>query len=235
MEAALLILILAAGDPASGQAAQAVAEALRRQDPQAMVVLPPEATQQLAGLGLRDADLVARSEKALLATAKDLRLVLVRIERRESGTDHVIDVDLWSGGRVDRMSAAVGSETDPLPLAVEGARRLLREASHDASGAADRADIAFLTGFADRGDWKGLIAAVAARPDARPRLRHAAIMARLRLGDRDGAATALAAMRTDLPDHPLTAAAAAAVAGDAGGSDTLRDSAPADAGGNVLR
>lgn len=235
MEAALLILILAAGDPASGAAAHAVAEALRRQEPQAAVVLPPDSAQRLAGLGLRDADLLGRSEKALLATARDLRLVLVRVERRESGSDHVVDVDLWSGGRVERMSAAVGKDTDPIPLAEEGARRLLRDASHDAAGAADRADIAFLTAFADRGDWQGLIAAVAARPDARPRLRHAAVLARLRLGDHEGAAAALAAMRADLPDHPLTAAAAAAVAGDAGGSDTLRDAAPADAGGNVLR
>lgn len=235
MEAALLILILSAGDPDSGIAAQAVAEALRGQEPRAQVVLPPDAAKQLVDRGLRDADLVGRSEKPLLATAKELRLVIVRVERRESGVDHVVDVDLWSGGRSDRMSAAVGRDADPVPLAVEGARRLLREAAHDPVAAADRSDIAFLTGYADRGDWKGLVAAVAARPDASPRLRHAAIMARLRLGDHEGAVAALAAMRADLPDHPLTAAAAAAVTGDAGGSDTLRDGSPADAGGNILR
>lgn len=235
MEAALLILILSAGDPDSGKAAQAIAEALRQQDAKAQVVLPPDSVKLLAERGLRDAELIDRSEKALLATAKDLHLVLVRVERRESGADRVIDIDLWSGGRVDRMSSAVGQDADPLPLAIEGARRLLREAAHDPAGAAERSDRAFITGFADRGDWKGLVAAVAARPDARPRLRHAAIMARLRLGDHEGAVAALAAMRADLPDHPLTAAAAAAVNGDVGGSDTLRDATPADAGGNILR
>lgn len=235
MEAVLLILILSAGDPDSGAAAQAIAAAMREQDAKAQIILPPDSAKLLAERGLRDADLIERSEKALLATAKDLRVVLVRVERRDSGADRIIDIDLWSGGRVDRMSAAVSQETDPLPLAVEGARRLLREAAHDPAGAAERSDRAFITGFADRGDWKGLVVAVAARPDARPRLRHAAIMARLRLGDHEGAVAALAAMRADFPEHPLTAAANAAVSGDVGGSDTLRDGAPADAGGNILR
>lgn len=235
METVLLILVLSAGDPTSGKAAVAVADALRQQEPKAQVVLPPESQKLLAERGLHDSDLVQRNEKAALATARDLRVVIVRVEQHESGTDRVVDVDLWSGGRADHMAAAGGKDSDPLPLAAEGARRLLREAAHDPATAADRADIAFITGFADRGDWKGLVAAVDARLDARPRLRHAAILARLRLGDHAGAATALAAMRSALPDHALTRAAAAAVEADAGGSDTLRDSTPADAGGNVLR
>jgi len=235
MEGLLLILVLSAGDPASQAAAQAVESSLRNQDAKARIVLAPEAAKLLAERGLRDADLVGRSEKTLLATAKDLRLVLVRVERRDVGPDHIADVEMWSGGRYDRMSAVVGKDGDPLPAASEGASRLLREASHDPAGAADRADTAFVAGFVEHGDWKGLIDAVAARSDARPRLCHAAILARLRLGDRAGAVSALAALRAKEPAHPLTAAAAAAVETDAGGSDTLRDAVPADDGGNTLR
>jgi hypothetical protein len=235
VEAVLLILVLSAGDPESARAAAAVAEALRQQEPAAQVVLPPESAKLLAARGMRDGDLVSRSEKPVQATAADLHLVLVRVERRESGSDRVVDIDLWSGGRIDRMSTAVGQDTDPLPLAAEGARRLLRESAHDPVAAADRADIEVISDFADRGDWKGLVASVDARSDARPRLRHAAIMARLRLGDHAGAVTALEAMRAKLPDHPLTKAAAAAVESDVGGSDTLRDGVPVDATDNVLR
>jgi hypothetical protein len=236
VEAVILILVLSAGDPASLTAAQAVAAALQQHDAKAQVVLPPDAAKHLAERGLHDADLVGHSEKVLLATAKDLRLVIVRVERRDTGSDCIVEVELWSGGRHDRMAAVSGKEGDPVPSAAEGARRLLRDAAHDPALAADRTDIAFIAGFAEQGDWKGLIAAVGARPDAGPRLRHAAILARLRMGDQAGAAAALAALQQSHAGHPLTTAAAVAVAADAGGADSLRDAAkPADDGGNTLR
>ena len=106
---------------------------------------------------------------------------------------------------------------------------------HDPVVAADRADTALIVGFVERGAWKELVAAVDADANARPRLRHAAILARLRIGDHAGAQVALDALRKALPDHPLTVAAAAAVEADAGGADSLRDPAPADDGGNTLR
>ncbi len=237
METALLILILAAGDPASADTAKAVAEAMRGLEPKATIVLPPESAKLIAERGLKDADLVGRSEKPVLATAADLRLVLVRVERRDTGRDRVVEVELWSGGRSDRMSAVTGPDGDPTGPAAEGARRLLAEAAHDPAAAADRTDRAFVAGFVEREDWKGLIEAVAARPDASARLRHAAVTARLRLGDRDGAARDLAVLRTAFPQHPLTAAAAAAVeaAGDGLAEDALREARPADDGGNTLR
>jgi hypothetical protein len=240
MEALLLVLVLSAGDPGSVEAATAVAEALRLQDPKARVVLAADAATELTRRDLRDADLVARSERVLTETAKDLKLVIVRIERRQSGPDQVIDVDLWSGGRRDGMSAVSGNTgtpgaADPLGQAVDGARRLLREASHDPAAAAERADRTFLSRFIERGDWTGLILAVDARQDASPRLRCAAIMARLRLGDRDGATAALAVVRSVAPDHPLVREAAAALESDAGGVDAMRDPAPGDDGGNILR
>jgi hypothetical protein len=236
VEAILLILILSAGDAESLTAAKAVAAALAQHDARAQIVLPPEAGKRIAERGLHDADLVGRSEKALLATAKDLRLVLVRVERRDTGSDRIVEVELWSGGRHDRMSAVTGLEGDPVPSAAEGARRLLRDAAHDPVLAADRSDLAFIAGFAEQGDWKGLVAAVGARPDTGPRLRHAAILARLRLGDQAGATAALAILQQSHPGHPLTFAAADAVAADAGGSDSLRDAAKsADDGGNILR
>jgi hypothetical protein len=235
VEAALLILVLTTGDPDSLTAAKAVAEALHGQDTKAQVVLPPEASKQLAARGLQDADLVARSEKPLAATASDLHLVIVRVERRDSGADRVVEIDLWSGGRRDGMSAVSNAKGDPLPQAADGARRLLREASHDPATAGDRSDAALIAPFMEQADWVGLVAAVEARSDASPRLRHAAIIARLRLGDHDGAVAALAKLKAQAPQHPLTAAAAAAVEADAGGVDALRDANPNDDGGNVLR
>jgi hypothetical protein len=235
MDALLLILILSGGDPGSLAAAQAVAAALQAQDAKSQIVLPPESGKLLGVRGLRDADLVGRAEKPLLATSQDLRLVIVRVERRAAGADQVVDVELWSGGHYDRMAAVAGKEGDPVVAAADGARRLLREASHDPVMAANRSDTALVASFAERGDWKGLVAAVEARSDARPRLRHAAILARLRLGDHAGAALALAALSQSDPGHPLTRAAAAAVEADAGGTDTLRDAVQADDGSNTLR
>jgi hypothetical protein len=240
MEALLLVLVLSSGDPGSVGAASAIAEALRLQDPKARIVLAADAATELTRRGLRDADLVARSERVLTETAKDLKLVIVRIERRQSGADQLIDIDLWSGGRRDGMSAVSGDKGaagvgDPLGQAIDGARRLLREASHDPAAAAERADRTFLSRFIESGDWTGLILAVDARQDASPRLRCAAIMARLRLGDRDGATAALAVVRSAAPDHPLVREAAAALESDAGGADTMRDPAPGDDGGNILR
>ncbi len=225
VETALLILILTAGDPGSAAAGAAVAAALREQDAKATIVLPPDSAVRLAERGLKDADLVSRSEKPVQATANDLKLVIVRVERRSVGTDKVVDVELWSGGRSDRMSAVTGTEGEPEPPAAEGARRLLREATHDPVTAAEHADFALIATYADRADWKGLIAAIAARSDARPRLLQVAVLAHLRLGDQAGAQTALAALRKAYPDHPFIASAAAAVDADPGGSDTLRDGA----------
>ena len=237
VETALLILILTAGDPGSAAAGAAVAAALHQQDAKAVIVLPPDSAARLAERGLKDADLVSRSEKPIQATASDLKLVIVRVERRSVGSDKVIDIELWSGGRSDRMSAVTGAEGEPEPPAAEGARRLLREATHDPVSAAEHADFALIATYADRADWKGLIAAIAVRPDARPRLLQVAVLAHLRLGDQAGAQAALDAFRKAYPDHPFVAMAAAAVASDPGGSDTLRDGAGSVAmpDSNVLR
>ncbi len=236
VETALLILVLTAGDPGSAAAGVAVAAALREQDPRAMVVLPPDAATRLGERGLRDADLVSRSEKPILVTAKDLHLVIVRVERRALGDDKIIDIEMWSGGRSDRMSAVVGKDGEPEPPASEGARRLLREALHDPATAAEHADVALIATFANQADWRGMINAVEARSDARPRLLHAAILAHLRLGDLPGAKKGLAAMRARYPDAELTKAATSAVESDVGGADALRDDAvSSQAESNVLR
>lgn len=235
METALLILVLVAGDPASHAAAQTVAAALRAERAEAAVVLPPESSQRLAALALADADLVARNEKPILATAANPRLVLVRIENRDGGgAERIVEVELWAGGRRSAMAAVAGSGGDPAAAAAEGARRLLREAALDAAGAAQRREQLLVASYAERGAWDELVAAVAAMPDATPRLRHQAILARLRLGDRTGAQRALEALARDAPADPATSAAAEAVAADAGATDVLRDP-QVEAPGNVLR
>lgn len=234
MDAALLILVLAAGDPASGSAAKAIADGLRLQRADARLVLPPDAVKLLAERGLADADLVHRSEKPILATAKEARLVVVRVERRDSGPDQVVDIDLWAGGRRDGTTAVAGAKGDPVPAAVESACRLLREASLDPAEAAARADQVLIATFADKGDWTGLVAAVARQEKPSPRLRAAGIAARLRLGDRAGAHAELDKLRAAAPDSTFTRDVAAAIEADAGGADVLRDPPKGDDGGNVL-
>lgn len=235
MEPILLILVLAAGDPASTLAAQGVAEALRTQDAKAQVVLAPDATKRLAAHSITDGDLVTRSEKPLAITAANPRLVLVRIERHQKVQDEIIDVDVWVAGRRTGMSAVAGKNGDPLPGAIEGARRLVGDGVKDPSAAAERSDQALIAPFFERGDWLGLLKVVAAQSQPSPRLRYAVIMARLRLDDFDGATAELAQLRAAAPTHDLTKDAATAIDAAKAAGAALRDADPADDGGNVLR
>jgi hypothetical protein len=234
MDAVLLILVLAAGDADSVKAAQAVADALHAQHAQAQVVLAPEAAKQLAARGIADADLVRHADKPLAVTAKESRLVIVRVERRDAVTDRVIDVEVWAAGHRDGTTAVAKATGDPTSAAIEGACRLVREALVDPAAAAERADLALIAPFAERGDWAGLVAMAGRRENPSPRLRHAVVMAHLRLGDRAAAAEALKTLRTQAPDSPLTREAGAALDADPGGAGPLRDASPADDGSNVL-
>lgn len=235
VEAALLILVLAAGDPASATAAQAVAEALRGQRSDARVVLAPEAARLLAERGLADHDLIVRSDKPLAVTAAAAKLILIRVERRDSAADHVVVVDLWAGGRWDSSTAIAGGAGDPLPAAADNVRRLLRDAALGQAVVGEKADRLLIASFVERGDWAGLVASVERLEKPSPRLRHMAIVALLRLGDRDGARAALAKLASEAPASPLLGEARAAVEADPGGPEVLRDRSPADDGGNVLR
>lgn len=237
MEAALLILVLAAGDPQSLTAAQTVAGALRELRADARVVIAPEAAKLLAERGVGDNDLVTRTDKPLTATAANPKLILLRVERRDAASDKIVVVDLWAGGRWEGSTAIAGKTGDPVPAAVDNARRLLggAVAALDPAVAAERRDRLLIAPFVERGDWAGLVAIVEQQEKPSPRLRYQAIMALLRLGDRDGARAALAKLTAAAPGHALVREATAAVEADPAGSDTLRDHAPADDGGNVLR
>lgn len=233
METALLILVLSAGDPSSKDAALAIGAALQAAHAEARIVLPPESARLLAERGLGDADLIGRSDKPVLLTGKTPKLVLVRVERRDAASDRVVAVDLWSGGRTDSATAVTGATGDPVPPAAEAVNRLFRDLSQDPAAAGDRLDRNLIAPFAERGDWMGLVAAVERAEKPSPRLRHAAIMAMLRLGDRDGAKAALAAFAAAAPEHPLLREATALVQAEPG--DAMRDPVPSDDGGNVLR
>lgn len=235
MEAALLILVLAAGDPASVAASQAVASALHELRSDARVVLAPEAARLLSERGIADKDLVARTDKPLGVTAASPKLVLIRVERRDSAADHVVVVDLWAGGRWDSSTAIAGGAGDPVPAGVDNARRLFRDASLGQAAISERSDRQLIAPFAERGDWAGLVAIVERQEKPSPRLRFQAIMALLRLGDRDGARAALVKLTAEAPGHALLREAAAAIEAEPVGSDVLRDHTPADDGSNVLR
>jgi hypothetical protein len=213
MEAAALVLLLSAGDPASREAATAVQQRLTTVAPQVRVLAGPEAAADLAQRGLKDADLVARSERALALTSTG-RLVLLRVERRQTGEDQVVDIELWAHGRRTSASAAAGKAArDPQAEAADTAAKLVADST--AADFRDRSDTEFLARFSEKADWRGLVQAVNRLAAPSPRLRHAAAMAHLRLGDRAAAAAEIERLRAEAPDHPLVQRGEAALIDDA--------------------
>ncbi len=184
---------------------------------------------------MTDADLLKHTDKPLAVTAANTRLVLVRVERRGAGNDHIIQVDFWAAGRRDGMTAVAGKDGNPLPSAIDGSRRLLLDNIQDPTGAAERADLALLAPFKERADWAGLIKAISARSKPSPRLRHAVILAHLRMGDVDRATSELSRLRSDAPSHALVKEAASMIEAAKNSTGELRDAAVNDDGGNVLR
>jgi hypothetical protein len=236
MDAALLVLVLSAGDPGSRQVAEAAAKALRSELPAVRLAYGPEAVRELVNRRMTDAELTVRGIRPLEVTAGDRRVLIVRIERRQAGDDAVVDVDCWAAGRRDSCAAVAGGGGDPSPAASDGTVRLVRAAvvavaDTPAAGQEDQALIARLIAAAD---WAGLVKAAELQPS--PRLLHAAVLARLRLGDRDGASEAAQVFAGKFPGHPLAVAAGEAVAVDAGQAAELRDQRQSDGGDDrVLR
>lgn len=226
MEAALLVLVLAAGDAASQDAAQRIAAELAREPAPLAVLPPPAAARVLAERGLADAELVARGERVRQATLAEPNLAILRVERRESGRDRLLELEVWARGRRVPVVIATGPEGDPLRTAAADAARALQDAAPEPAEEARRREQALIAAYIARADWAGLAQAIAELPEASPHLRFVAVAAALRAGDRSGAERALAALRAAHPEHQLTAAAALALAAEADDGPTLRDPAP---------
>jgi hypothetical protein len=176
------------------------------------VLLGADATAELARQGLKDADLASAPAVGEQLTLKQEDLVLVRLESRKSGGDQVIDSAVWMHGHVERHVSIAGAGHDVVAGASRGVIAVLAsivDQTSDAPGGED----ARLAQLAESEDWSSILALVDpfGPPPATQSARalYYAVLANVHLERRGHAREVLARMRTQHPDHVLTAAAGA--------------------------
>lgn len=250
----LLLVLVLFSDPSGEAAAKAVAEELARLGGDTVqVVVGPDAVAQLESRGVKERDLVISPAIANHLTESDAKLVLVRLERRATGGDEVVESRIWSLGRSENHVAIAGRGGDPLAGAITGIIQVIGPRLPTQPGAAPSNEDVEMGRLAQSREWKTLVERLGAVAAKDPRQFYYLILAHSRLGQPDLAREALAAMRTAHRAHFLVRAAESlvpasakptsgipasrlpATAGD-DGSNTLRDAPPTkDDGTNVLK
>jgi hypothetical protein len=244
MEKIMLILVLMGGpgtDPLSNRVAESIAEA---GGARVKVVLGADAVAELEKRDLKDADLIANPTIGEQLTNHDPDLAVVRLERRNSGGDGVIESVVWAKGRTDRHVAIAGKNSDPTEGAVNGIMRMLGPVLPDEKSAATEGEDVKLAQLATKNEWQDLLDATLAIQAKSPRQFYYQILALCRLGKTTEAGGTLTAMRSAWPKHFLLASAEALVkpkevpeeAPMTEDGNSLRDAAPVpDDGSNVLK
>jgi hypothetical protein len=250
----LLLILVLFSDPSGEMSAQVVTEELTRiGGKQVEVVMGAEAIKRLELLGMKSHDLVVSPTIANHLTASEKNLVIIRIDRRTSGGDEILESKVWTGGRTDSHVSIAGKGGDPLAGSITGIIQVIGPRLPTSPDIAPNHEDAELATLAQAKEWKTLAERLDTKTEKDPRQLYYLIMARAQLGQQDTAREALAAMRIAYPGHFLTRAAetiipaAARTAGEApagtstatqdDGSNTLRDApaVPKDDGSNVLR
>lgn len=249
----LLLILVLFSDPSGEAAAQVVTDELARiGGKQVEVVMGAEALKRLEGLGMKAQDLVISPTMANHLTASEKKLVIIRLDRRSSGGDEILESKVWAGGKADSHVAIAGKGGDPLSGALTGIIQVIGPRLPTAPDLAPSNEDVELAGLAENKEWKVLAERLDAKADKDPRQLYYLVLARSRMGQPDQAREVLAVMRTNHPSHFLTRAAetlipaGAAKAGETSnapakppvddGSNVLRDApAPKDDGSNVLR
>jgi hypothetical protein len=249
----LLLILVLFSDPSGEAAAQVVTDELTRiGGKQVQVVMGAEALKRLEGLGMKAQDLVISPTLANHLTASEKKLVIIRIDRRSSGGDEILESKVWAGGKSDSHVAIAGKGGDPLSGALTGIIQVIGPRLPTAPDLAPSNEDAELAALAESKEWKLMAERLDAKAEKDPRQLYYLVLARSRLGQPDAAREVLATLRTKHPSHFLTRAAetlipaGAAKAGEAStvgtkppvddGSNVLRDApAPKDDGSNVLR
>jgi hypothetical protein len=252
----LLLILVLFSDPSGEASAQIVTDELSRiGGKQVEVVMGVEAIKRLEAHGMKLHDLVVSPTVANHLTASEKNLVIIRLDRRSSGGDEVMESKVWSGGRTDSHVSIAGKGGDPLSGAISGIIQVIGPRLPTTPDIAPSPEDAELATLAETKEWKTLAERLEARTEKDPRQLYYLVMARARLGQPDAAREAFAVMRTNHPGHFLTRAAetlipaGAAKATDAppattdapkkvdDGGNTLRDApaVPGDDGSNVLR
>ena len=252
----LLLILVLFSDPSGEATAQIVTDELTRiGGKQVEVVMGAEATKRLEAHGMKPHDLVVSPTVANHLTASEKGLVIIRLDRRSSGGDEIMESKVWSNGRVDSHVSIAGKGGDPLSGAISGIIQVIGPRLPTSPDIAPSPEDAELATLAETKEWKLLAERLEAKTEKDPRQLYYLVMARARLGQPDAAREVLTLMRTGHPGHFLTRAAetlipAGAARADAtsspqdgpkkpadDGSNTLRDApaVPADDGSNVLR
>ena len=250
----LLLILVLFSDPSGEKSAQAVSDELARiGGKQVEVVVGPDALKRLETFGVKAQDLVISPTIANHLTATEKKLVVIRLDRRSSGGDEILDSKIWSIGRTDSHVSIAGKSGDPLAGAITGIIQVIGPRLPTDPDAAPSNEDAELAQLAEVKEWKMLEERLAAKANKDPRQFYYLVLARARKGQADAAREVLTAMRTVYPAHFLTIAAETLIPASAGkaaeaasatgtkpvpddGSNTLRDKPAApDDGSNVLR
>lgn len=253
----LLLILVLFSDPSGEASAQIITDELTRiGGKQVEVVMGADAIKRLEAHGMKLHDLVVSPTVANHLTASEKNLVIIRLDRRSSGGDEIMESKVWSGGRTDSHVSIAGKGGDPLSGAISGIIQVIGPRLPTAPDIAPTPEDAELATLAETKEWKVLAERLEAKAEKDPRQLYYLVMARARLGQPDEAREVFAVMRTNHPGHFLTRAAetlipaGAAKTNDAppaatdapkkapdDGGNTLRDApaVPGDDGGNVLR
>ena len=237
----LLLILVLFTDPSGEASAQVVSEELARiGGKQVEVVVGSDALKRLEGLGVRALDLVISPTIANHLTATEKKLVVIRLDRRSSGGDEVLESKIWSTGRVDSHVSIAGKGGDPLAGAISGIIQVVGPrlpTNPDTTLSNEDAELAQL---AEAKEWKALEQRLTAKAEKDPRQLYYLVLAHARMGQVDAAREVLVIMRTAHPAHFLTRAAETVVPASAAKSAAEASSAegvklPPDNGGNELR
>jgi hypothetical protein len=218
------------------------------------VVIGAEAIAQLTKRGVTESDLVVSPAIPRHLTAEDRDLVLIRLEKRVTAGDGVLESRVWSLGELDSHVAIAGNGGDPVASAVSGILQVIGPRLPTTPGEAVSSEDGRLAQFAADRDWHQLVDLLVPLATKAPRQWYYQVLGQVRLGRRDDATKSLAAFSQAHPNHFLIKAAEAllpeahaqveatpgapAAAAPAPGDDanSLRDAPAAkDDGGNTLK
>ncbi len=209
MNAVLLILILF-GDPSGEKlSADLAADLARLAGSDARIVTGVKAAKELQKRDVRVGDLLSSPNIGAHLTASEPNLIVIHLERRESGGDSVVDTSIWLEGRGDKHVAIGGNGIDTEPGVLKGilpiiSHRFPEQAGEIAPKAGDEAQLAVQV---ERQQWQEILGNVASVAHKSPRQFYYQVLAYSRLLQRDAAVESLNKMRMQYPGHFLIAAA----------------------------
>ena len=234
----ILLVLLLLADPSAQPAADAVRVRLQDTADSAKIpvrfVVGPEALAQLKAAGISDADLLAGPSVGDAFTKAAPRTAVIRLERRLSGGNVVVESQVWVAGRHESHVAIADSKaTEPVESTARGLGQILSPWLTDGAVQDTAMSDQAVARLADDLKWREVLETPAT---GTPRNGYYRVLALVRLKRQAEAETSLTALRAAHPNHVLTRAAEALVHPAATPAEVdINNAKPADDGGNVLR